>query len=170
MSLLLTRREEERIHAHLSRAYPDEGCGVLLGRDVEGGREVVGIMPLENRLEESRHNRYVIAPGQFLAADRVARDAGLDVIGFFHSHPDHPARPSSFDLKHAWPYYSYLIVSVVRGEAVEIRSFRLAEDRSRFEEETVEVRSTEPGRSGTAGGAGAEGGGARSPGAGGGPA
>jgi proteasome lid subunit RPN8/RPN11 len=70
MSLRLTRREEERIHAHLCRAYPDEGCGVLLGRDGDGGREVVGIMPLENRLEESRHNRYVIAPEQFLAADR----------------------------------------------------------------------------------------------------
>jgi hypothetical protein len=75
------------------------------------------------------------------------------VIGFFHSHPDHPSRPSSFDLKHAWPYYSYLIVSVVRGEAVEARSFRLAEDRSQFEEETVEVLRPEPRRSGTGGGA-----------------
>jgi proteasome lid subunit RPN8/RPN11 len=162
MSLLLTRREDERIRAHLCRAYPDEGCGVLLGRDGDGGREVVGIMPLENRLEESRHNRYVIAPQQFLTADRVAREAGLDVIGFFHSHPDHPPRPSAFDLKHAWPYYSYLIVSVVRGEAVEARSWRLTDDRSKFEEETVEYGSTDPGRSGTGGGAGPAGGRARS--------
>jgi len=103
---------------------------------------VVEIVAVENRREESRHNRYLIAPEQFLFADRAARGAGLDVIGFFHSHPDHPARPSAFDLEHAWPYYSYLIVGVTRGQAGEGRSWRLAEDRSRFEEETVEVRAT----------------------------
>ena len=170
MILMLPVRESERIVAHLCRAYPEEGCGVLLGRDVGAKREVVGFIALENRIEDSRHNRYLISPEQFLAADRVAREAGLDVIGFFHSHPDHPARPSSFDLKHAWPYYSYLIMSVVRGDAVEARSFRLAEDRSQFEEETVEVHSTDPGRSGTGGGAGPEGGPARSVDAKGGPA
>lgn len=142
MSLVLSARMSERIHAHLCRAYPDEGCGVLLGRDGEGRREVVEIVAVENRREESRHNRYLIAPEQFLFADRAARGAGLDVIGFFHSHPDHPARPSAFDLEHAWPYYSYLIVGVTRGQAGEGRSWRLAEDRSRFEEETVEVRDT----------------------------
>ena len=128
--------------AHLCFAYPDEGCGVLLGRDGDGAREVVQIVALENRREESRHNRYLIAPEQFLLADRAARAAGLEVIGFFHSHPDHPPRPSAFDLRHAWPYYSYLIVNVTRGEAGEARSWRLAEDRSQFEEEIVEVRNT----------------------------
>ena len=146
MNLRMTRREDERIRAHLCRAYPEEGCGVLLGREADGTREVVGIVPLENRREESRHRRYMIAPEQFLAADRMARGAGLDVIGFFHSHPDHPPRPSAFDLEHAWPYYSYLIVSVVRGEAREARSWRLAEDRSRFEEEMLEYRDSDSGR------------------------
>lgn len=150
MILKLQAREKDRIEAHLCRAYPDEGCGVLLGRDADGAREVVGIVPLANHLdEESRHNRYVIPPEQFLKAERVARGAGLDVIGFFHSHPDHPPRPSGFDLKHAWPYYSYLIVSIARGEAGEARSWRLAEDRSRFEEEKVEVRGAEPGLPGS---------------------
>ena len=144
MSLVLSVRESERIRAHLCRAYPDEGCGVLLGRDGDGAREVVEIVALENRRDESRHNRYLIAPEQFLVADRMARGAGLEVIGFFHSHPDHPPRPSAFDLEHAWPYYSYLIVSVTRGEAGTARSWRLADDRSRFEEETVEVRGTSP--------------------------
>ena len=149
MSLVMPPRENERIRLHLCRAYPDEGCGVLLGRE-GGAREVVGTIALENRREESRHNRYLISPEQFLAADRAARAAGLDVIGFFHSHPDHPARPSAFALQHAWPYYSYLIVNVTRGEAGDARSWRLAEDRSAFEEETLEIRNTEaerPGRS-----------------------
>ena len=139
----MSARESERIRAHLCRAYPDEGCGVLIGRDGDGAREIVGIVALENRVKDSLHNRYLVAPEQFLAAERAARGAGLEVIGFFHSHPDHPARPSTFDLQHAWPYYSYLIVSVTRGEAGDARSFRLAEDRSRFEEETVEVRVTD---------------------------
>jgi len=139
MSLRLPARESERIRAHLCRAYPDEGCGVLLGRDADGAREVAGTMAFENRRQDSPHNRYLIAPEQFLAAERAARAAGLDVIGFFHSHPDHPPRPSAFDLEHAWPYYSYLIVSVERGEARAARSFRLADDRSRFEEEPVEL-------------------------------
>ena len=148
MSITLSRRMSERIRAHLCRAYPDEGCGVLLGRDSDGAREVVGIVALENHLEDSRHNRYLIAPEQFLAAERAARGAGLEVIGFFHSHPDHPPRPSAFDLRHAWPYYSYLICSVARGEAGEARSWRLADDRSRFEEEMVEVRGTDSERPG----------------------
>jgi len=139
VSLRLPVRESERIRLHLIRAYPDEGCGVLLGRDADGAREVAGIMPFENKREDSRHNRYLIAPEQFLVAERAARAAGLDVIGFFHSHPDHPARPSAFDLEHAWPYYSYVIVSVERGEAGPERCFRLADDRSRFEEEPVEL-------------------------------
>lgn len=156
MILAIPARESERIRAHLERAYPDEGCGVLLGRDADGGREVVGIVALENRREESRHNRYLIAPEQLLAAERAARGAGLDVVGFFHSHPDHPPRPSAFDLAHAWPYYSYLIVGVERGLARDARSWRLAEDRSRFEEEQVEVRSTNagPGRAGRTDGEG----------------
>jgi len=143
MRITMSARESERIRAHLCRAYPDEGCGVLIGRDGDGAREIVGIVALENRVKDSLHNRYLVAPEQFLAAERAARGAGLEVIGFFHSHPDHPARPSTFDLQHAWPYYSYLIVSVTRGEAGDARSFRLAEDRSRFEEETVEVRVTD---------------------------
>ena len=73
------------------------------------------------------------------AAAAKARAAGLDVVGFFHSHPDHPARPSAFDLENAWPFYSYLIVSVERGRAADSRSWRLAEDRSAFEPETLEI-------------------------------
>ena len=140
MSLRLSSRDRERMHEHLREAYPEEGCGVMLGRDSADARDVVEVIPFENQREDSRANRYLIAPEQFLAADREARARGLDVIGFFHSHPDHPAQPSAFDLEHAWPYYSYLIVSVERGRAVDTRAWRLLEDRSRFEPETLELK------------------------------
>ena len=85
-----------------------------------------------------RGNRYLITPEQILKAEREARDEGLYVVGFFHSHPAHPALPSAFDLEHAWPYYTYLIVSVERGRVADARAWRLAPDRSRFEPETLE--------------------------------
>jgi proteasome lid subunit RPN8/RPN11 len=139
MSLRLGVREHAAIDAHLCGAYPEEGCGVLLGSERGGVREVARALALPNRREDSRGNRYLIAPESFLEAEHAARAAGLDVLGFFHSHPDHPARPSAFDLEHAWPYYSYLIARVERGRLVELRSFRLSDDRSRFEPEPIEL-------------------------------
>lgn len=135
--LRLRAKHTQIVHTHLCRAYPEEGCGVLMGREAGGERQVEQVIGFDNVREDSRHNRYLIAPEQLLAAEREARRAGLDVIGFFHSHPDHPSRPSSFDLEHAWPWYSYLIVSVERGAAKDARSWRLAEDRTRFEPEEL---------------------------------
>jgi len=138
MSLRLAPAELEQVQAHLARAYPEEGCGVLVGRD-EGERRVVErVVVFENQREDSRRNRYLISPEQLLVVEREARQEGLDVVGFFHSHPDHPAFPSAFDLEHAWPYYSYLIVSVADRQVGEARAWRLAPDRSRFEPETLE--------------------------------
>ncbi|MEK7330936.1 MAG: M67 family metallopeptidase [Candidatus Eisenbacteria bacterium] len=152
-SLRLGAGHAEQIHAHLCRAYPEEGCGVLLGREAAGTRVVERVLPFENRREDSRHDRYLIAQGQFLAAEREGREGGLDVVGFFHSHPDHPALPSAFDLEHAWPYYSYVIVSLERGRVVDARTWRLSADRSRFEPETLE---SSPAKAPAAGRAGAE--------------
>ena len=144
-TLVLPAAHAGIIHAHLLGSYPEEGCGVLLGSEHEGRREVTRVIAFENQREYSRHNRYTISPEQFLAAERESRDHGVDVLGFFHSHPDHPAQPSAFDLEHAWPYYSYLIVSVLKGRIDTMRSFRLTDDRSRFELETLELaRSHDP--------------------------
>jgi len=137
MSLRLRAIHTERVHAHLCRAYPEEGCGVLVGRDEGAMRIVERVVEFENQRDDSRRNRYLITPEQLLAVERQAREEGLDVVGFFHSHPDHPALPSAFDLEHAWPYYSYLIVSVERGRVADARAWRLATDRSRFEPETL---------------------------------
>lgn len=144
MSLVLPAAHTERVRAHLCRAYPEEGCGVLLGREVNGVREVDRIVELDNQREASRHNRYVISPEQFLRAEQAARAAGLDVIGFYHSHPDHPARPSAFDLEHAWPWYSYVIVSVEAGRVADVRSWRLRDDRAAFEPEPLVRGTAEP--------------------------
>jgi proteasome lid subunit RPN8/RPN11 len=141
--LRLRAKHTEQIHAHLCRAYPEEGCGVLLGREAGRTRVIERVLLLDNRHEDARHHRFLIAPEQFLAAEREGREAGLEVLGFFHSHPDHPASPSAFDLEHAWPYYSYLIVSVERGRVADARSWRLAADRSRFEPETLEQMPAE---------------------------
>jgi len=145
VSLSLGAMERRAIETHAARGYPEEACGVLLGRDEKERRVVSEVVELENAGESSRHNRYVISPEQFLRAERRARDTGLDVIGFFHSHPDHPARPSAFDLEHAWPYYSYLIVSVMNGRVTDARSWRLTDDRSRFDPEPLEASADGPG-------------------------
>jgi proteasome lid subunit RPN8/RPN11 len=125
-------------------AYPDEGCGVLVGRDDASGRTVTRAIPAENVVDALRGTRYLIAPERLLAIEREARAGGLDVVGFFHSHPDHPARPSAFDLEHAWPYYSYLIVSVENGRVAGARSWRLAADRSAFDEEAIALLEQGP--------------------------
>jgi proteasome lid subunit RPN8/RPN11 len=139
MSLRLRAIHTEQVHTHLCRAYPEEGCGVLVGRDEGTERIVERVIPLDNRRDEERSRRYLIPPEELLGVERDAREAGLDVLGFFHSHPDHPARPSAFDLEHAWPYYSYLIVSVAQGRVAAAASWRLAPDRTRFEPESIET-------------------------------
>ena len=134
-----------RIHAHGEAAYPEECCGVLIGRDGAGGQPatVERILAADNERADSRHNRYVISPRSLLAAQREARASGLDVVGYYHSHPDHPARPSEFDREHAWPGTSYVIVSVERGKAVDCRSWRLRDDRAAFEEEAMVAAGAE---------------------------
>jgi proteasome lid subunit RPN8/RPN11 len=138
--LLLTPDQRTTIERHLQAGYPEEACGILLGRAEAAGETVVErVLPLANERPDSRHNRYLIAPEAVLAAHREARAASLDVVGYFHSHPDCPAVPSTFDREHAWPGLSYVIVSVVGGEAVSLCSWRLAEDREQFVEERVET-------------------------------
>ena len=130
-----------RIHAHGEDAYPEEGAGFLLGMDSGNGtRAVTSIFPLINsREDEARHNRYLITPEDYLKAELTADELGLSLIGVFHSHPDHPNRPSEFDREWAQPFFSYIITSINEGKAVESRSWRLAEDRTKFEEEELKV-------------------------------
>jgi len=133
----------ERIGAHGVETYPNECCGALLGREQGNGagggtaREVLGLFPLVNRRDDSPRNRFAVTSEDVRDAEKAARKQGLDVIGWYHSHPDHPARPSEFDREHAWPWYSYIIVSVQSGVAKDMTSWRLKDDRSGYFEEKI---------------------------------
>lgn len=120
-------------------AYPNECCGVLLGRLEAGTRRIVqAIFPISNaRAAQDQYNRFLIQADDMMRVENQARKNGLDVIGFYHSHPDHPAVPSAYDLEHAWPFYSYVIVAVAGGDAKEIASWILDEERSRFDLEII---------------------------------
>src|SRR5687767_3637861 len=128
-----------QIHEHGEQAYPEEGAGFLLGAYSDNGtRAVQAIFPLINsREDEARHNRYLITPEDYLKAELTADKLGLSLIGVFHSHPDHPNRPSEFDREWAQPFFSYIITSINEGKAVESRSWRLTEDRTKFDEEKI---------------------------------
>jgi proteasome lid subunit RPN8/RPN11 len=139
MSRLVIRPSDlEAIGRHGEATFPEECCGFLIGHTREETTVVERLLPVENERQDSRHNRYVIEPETVLKAHKEARAAGADVVGYYHSHPDHPSRPSDFDREHAWPGLSYLIVSVMKGRVADARSWRLADDRERFEEEILE--------------------------------
>ena len=112
----------------------------MLGRFADDAAQVHIVLPAENiRGGEEQHNRFTISPRDFMRAEKAARAQGLDIVGFYHSHPDHPARPSAYDLEHAWPVYSYAIVSVLAGRDDLLTSWVLKEDRSAFDEQPVRV-------------------------------
>ncbi|HEX5215573.1 MAG TPA: pyridoxal-phosphate dependent enzyme [Vicinamibacterales bacterium] len=127
----------EQIDAHAAAAYPNECCGALIGRDAR----VETAMRLDNVSDEGQRRRFLVSPAAYRAAESEADASSRQLLGFYHSHPDHPARPSDFDLAHAWPNFSYVIVAVHSGCVVDLRSWRLRADRSRFDEEAVTPRS-----------------------------
>src|SRR6185295_6813179 len=136
--LTLSPGDLEAVRRHAETSYPDECCGFLIGTTDGTSAAVERVLAAGNERQESRHNRYLISPETVLAAHREARALGLDVVGYYHSHPDHPARPSEVDREQAWPGVSYLIVSVAQRKVVEARSWRLLDDRESFEEEVID--------------------------------
>ena len=139
MKLTIPQEILDRIHSHGEAAYPEEGAGLMMGQVEEDGiRYVESILPLNNAREDNaRHNRYLLTPEDMLQGEEVAEKRDQSIVGIFHSHPDHPARPSEFDREWAIPWYSYLITSVMDGQAAESRSWRLDDDRSGFIEEAL---------------------------------
>jgi len=137
MTLVLDARQVAAIRRHGEADYPAEACG-LIGGAVEGDRKVtVQLVPLVNQRTDSARNRYLIDPESFRRAQEKLERDGLDVIGVYHSHPDHPPAPSAFDREHAWPWLSYVIVGVGQGRAGELKSWVLAHDRGTFDEEPI---------------------------------
>jgi proteasome lid subunit RPN8/RPN11 len=118
------------IRRHGEETFPHECCGALVGR----GDRVTAIVPLPNTTEEGPRRRFLVRPSDYQMAEQRASSLGGDLLGFYHSHPDHPARPSQFDLDHAWPTFAYAIVSVMSGLARDMTVWFLKEDRSSFDE------------------------------------
>jgi proteasome lid subunit RPN8/RPN11 len=135
----INERQLEEMRRHGERDYPFECCGLMLGRfETTGQKLLTETYPISNaREEEAKRNRFLIRPEELIRGEKYARENGLDVVGFYHSHPDEPAVPSKYDLDHAWPTYSYIVVSVEKGQAVDLRSWEMEADRSRFNEEEI---------------------------------
>ena len=133
--MAVTLRDEilVAIRDHGADTYPNECCGALIGRDAI----VTESFALPNTTEEGPRRRFLVRPSDYRAAEARAAETGRELMGFYHSHPDHPAQPSQYDLDHAWPFFSYVIVSVRDGQPHELRSWRLREDRAQFDEEPV---------------------------------
>jgi len=134
----------DAIRRHAAETYPDECCGALIGQSPseEGTPSVHAVVPLANNTAEGPRRRFLVRPDDYRHAEARARSSGAQLLGFYHSHPDHPARPSQYDLDHAWPNFSYLIVAVERGRPGAVASWRLRPDRTTFDEEGLEETRT----------------------------
>ena len=125
------------IHEHATETYPEECAGALVGIDSGGVRVVVDVWRAENTHEEERSRRFLIEPLAVKKFEELAEEKDMGLLGFYHSHPDHPAEPSEYDREHAWPGYSYVIASVSGENVEDMRSWTLRGDRSGYDEEPI---------------------------------
>jgi proteasome lid subunit RPN8/RPN11 len=138
MTLKIDRTHLELIKAYAVESYPNECCGFLLGRHLGGDKEVLSTLPASNSREDrEKYHRFLITPEQFLQGEKFAKERNMEVIGFYHSHPEAEARPSAYDLEHGWPWYSYVIVSVRKNMAEEVTSWVMEDDRTKFKDEEI---------------------------------
>ncbi len=137
--LELSTEQQAEMAAHGESDYPYECCGLLLGKFADDGtKSCTEIYSISNAREEAaKRNRFLIRPEELLRGEKDAAAKGLEVVGFYHSHPDHPAVPSAYDLEHAWPVYSYIVVAIKSGQAEDLRSWEMQTDRTRFVEEEI---------------------------------
>jgi proteasome lid subunit RPN8/RPN11 len=137
MAIRLSDEARAEIRGHAARDYPYECCGAMLGTVLHGIKEVTALRPLENEHEEGHERRYLISADSMFRVEKEARDSGLSVVGFYHSHPDHPSRPSAYDREWAWPFYSYIIIAVERGVPAEMTSWTIEDEDSPFQAEEI---------------------------------
>jgi proteasome lid subunit RPN8/RPN11 len=140
MKVSISEAHLREVEAHGESTYPNEGAGFILGK-VQGEVAVVeAILPIANKREtEAQYNRYELTPDDYAHSELEAARKGIDLLGIFHSHPDHPARPSEFDRDHALPNFTYFITSVVKGKAEVTYAWRLQPDRASFDQDEIET-------------------------------
>ncbi|MCC6572818.1 MAG: M67 family metallopeptidase [Planctomycetes bacterium] len=134
--LKLSAAARQAINAHARETYPHECCGVMIGRPATGARIATEAQRCGNLNTQRAHDRFELDPKDYMRLDRQAQKRGLEIVGIYHSHPDHPAKPSQTDLNAAWEGYSYVIVSVQKGEPKDFNSFELKG--TAFEQEKIE--------------------------------
>ena len=138
LPLVLTADLRRQIEFEGAAAYPNECCGILVGRDVDGRRLVERLEPGQNVFAaDERYHRFSISGEQLMRAERTAGERREMVLGFYHSHPDHPARPSEYDRTHAWPFYSYVIVAIAKGTAADMTSWLLDGETNQFSQQPI---------------------------------
>jgi len=137
-TLVIPAALARQIEAEGSSIYPNECCGIMIGRDEGGQRIVERLEPVANDFEEGeQYHRFLITPKNLMDAEKSAGAAGKLVLGFYHSHPDHPARPSEYDREHAWPFYSYVIVAITKREPTDMTSWVLDEVTETFKRQDI---------------------------------
>ena len=140
MMLKLTRQIEAAIRKAGADAYPNECCGILFGSEDGDDHIVKSLKPIENAREsDEQYHRFLITAEDMMQAELEARRLGLEIVGFYHSHPDHPAKPSDYDRNHALPFYSYIILRVAEGKPELMTSWRLQLSREAFDSEPFEI-------------------------------
>jgi proteasome lid subunit RPN8/RPN11 len=148
VTVLIPSTLVDEIRRHGEATYPEECCGFLIARDVgpaaDEPRRIVRVTPMQNRMEEARSRRFVIPPDELKQFERSLEGTGESLVGFYHSHPDHPAVPSLFDQDHAWPWYTYLVLSVDHGKAGDLGAFELGAEERRFLPVHWKVESRDP--------------------------
>ncbi len=137
MPLKIGAGDAGHIHDHAKEAYHEECSGVMVGMDVEEMKIVVDVWRAENTHEDERSRRFLIDPKEYIAFDKRASERDMDILGVYHSHPDHSAEPSDYDREHAWPGWSYVIASVSEDGVEDMRSWVLKDDRSGYDEEPI---------------------------------
>ena len=135
----ITKKIEEMFKAHGEKDYPHECCGFILGHFKENESFGVDYLAAPNVKEENRERRFLIDPQAYQKAEDEADNKGLSIISIVHSHPDHPHKPSDFDRDHAWPGFSYIIISVQKGTAISYRSWQLNQNREQFVKENIQI-------------------------------
>ena len=140
--IVLKPDHARQIEEEGAQTYPNECCGIMIGRDMSDGtcvrRIVERLEPMQNVFDaEQQRRRFAVDPLALIRADKAAAAEGMVVLGFYHSHPDHPARPSEYDREHAWPFYSYVIVSIAQGKAVDMTSWVLDDETQTFSRQDV---------------------------------
>jgi proteasome lid subunit RPN8/RPN11 len=147
MTIEISTAQLKIIYDHAESIYPEECCGILLGKIAGIAKTVVEVIPTINTwekaelegIERTKHSRYTISPRAIFQAQKRGRNLQLEIVGFFHSHPDYPAIPSTCDRNQAWEVYSYPIVSVIQGKVTDIQSWVLDSDSS-FQTEEIWVQ------------------------------